>query len=168
MSQDPKVVSIKPNLAARAAAGVSSLPAPLISVRDLTVGYLQSALGEMFDKADDNLFEMADKAGNNADQALFFEAMRNVRLQRHNVVKRTCDALALAAEQINTEAPSAAPAVTFELDTLSLVQPDELEETLRRITFMPAFTSSVSFSTDSVLGPIVQTILVFFMEDTLR
>lgn len=130
MSQDPKVVSIKPNLAARAAAGVSSLPAPLISVRDLTVGYLQSALGEMFDKADDNLFEMADKAGNNADQALFFEAMRNVRLHRHNVVKRTCDALALAAEQINTEAPSAAPAVTFELDTLSLVQPDELEETV--------------------------------------
>ena len=79
MSQDPKVVSIKPNLAARAAAGGSVLPAPLISVRDLATGYLQSAMVEMFDKADDNLFEMADKAANNADQALFFEAMRSLR-----------------------------------------------------------------------------------------
>lgn len=130
MSQDPKVVSIKPNLAARAAAGVSALPAPVVGVRDLTVGYLQSALGEMFDKADDNLFEMADKAGNNADQALFFEAMRNVRLQRHNIVKKACDALMLAAEQLGSEAPQGLASSSYELDTLTLVQPDELEETV--------------------------------------
>lgn len=130
MSQDPKVVSIKPNLAARTAAGASALPAPLVGVRDLTVGYLQSALGEMFDKADDNLFEMADKAGNNADQALFFEAMRNVRLQRHNIVKKTCDALVLAAEQVSSEAPQGLSTTSYELDTLTLVQPDELEETV--------------------------------------
>lgn len=130
MSQDPKVVSIKPNLAARTAAGVSALPAPLVGVRDLTVGYLQSALGEMFDKADDNLFEMADKAGNNADQALFFEAMRNVRLQRHNIVKKTCDALVLAAEQVSSDAPQGVSATSYELDTLTLVQPDELEESV--------------------------------------
>ena len=130
MSQDPKVVSIKPNLAARAAAGGSVLPAPLISVRDLATGYLQSAMVEMFDKADDNLFEMADKAANNADQALFFEAMRSLRLQRHNIVKKTCDSLILATEQINAQYDSSAPAVSFELDTLSLVQPDELEESV--------------------------------------
>ncbi|MEL0166907.1 MAG: DUF1631 domain-containing protein [Pseudomonadaceae bacterium] len=130
MSQDPKVVSIKPNLAARTAAGASALPAPVVGVRDLTVGYLQSALGEMFDKADDNLFEMADKAGSNAEQALFFEAMRNVRLQRHNIVKKACDALVLAAEQLGSEAPQGLASSSYELDTLTLVQPDELEETV--------------------------------------
>ena len=82
MSQDPKVVSIKPNLAARASAGASLLPTPLLTVRDQTTGYLQHGLGEVFDKADDALFEMADKAASNAEQTLFFEAMRSVRLQR--------------------------------------------------------------------------------------
>lgn len=130
MSQDPKVVSIKPSLAARAAGGGSVLPAPLISVRDLATEYLQSAMVEMFDKADDNLFEMADKAANNADQALFFEAMRSLRLQRHNIVKKTCDSLILATEQINAQPVPSASSVSFELDTLSLVQPDELEESV--------------------------------------
>lgn len=90
------MVSIKPNLVARTAASGSLLPAPLVTVRDLTSAYLQRGLVEVFDMADDALFEMADKAANNAEQTLFFEAMRSVRLQRLSVIRRTCDALVLS------------------------------------------------------------------------
>ena len=130
MSQDPKVVSIKPNLAARASAGASLLPTPLLTVRDQTTGYLQQGLGEVFDKADDALFEMADKAVSNAEQTLFFEAMRSVRLQRANLIRKTCDGVVLAAEQLASDAPAPAQTVSFELDSLSLVQPDELEQSV--------------------------------------
>ncbi|MGI3129887.1 DUF1631 domain-containing protein [Halopseudomonas pachastrellae] len=131
MSQDPKVVSIKPNLAARTAAGGSLLPAPLLTVRDLTSAYLQRGLVEVFDMADDALFEMADKAANNAEQTLFFEAMRSVRLQRLSVIRHTCDALVLSAEQLSSEAGAQGPAaVSFELDSLTLVQPEELEQSV--------------------------------------
>ena len=130
MSQDPKVVSIKPNLAARASAGASLLPTPLLTVRDQTTGYLQQGLGEVFDKADDALFEMADKAASNAEQTLFFEAMRSVRLQRANLIRKTSDGVVLAAEQLASDAPAPAQTVSFELDSLSLVQPDELEQSV--------------------------------------
>ena len=130
MSQDPKVVSIKPNLAARASAGASLLPTPLLTVRDQTTGYLQQGLGDVFDKADDALFEMADKAASNAEQTLFFEAMRSVRLQRANLIRKTCDGVVLAAEQLASDAPAPVQAVSFELDSLSLVQPDELEQSV--------------------------------------
>ena len=39
---------------------------------------------ELFDNADDTLFEMADKARNNLDHHIFFEAMRDLRLKRKN------------------------------------------------------------------------------------
>lgn len=45
---------------------------------------LQQGLQELFDNADDSLFEMADKARNNVDHPIFFEAMRDLRLKRKN------------------------------------------------------------------------------------
>ncbi len=135
MSQDPKVVSIKPNLASRnmqsAGTGSSSLPAPLISVRDHLQQYLSTAFNVLFDNADDNLFEMADRATSNADQTLFFEAMRTVRLQRGSILKSIGASLHQVTEQMNGEAPAAAAAYSsFELDSLTLVQPDELEQSV--------------------------------------
>ncbi|TKA88923.1 DUF1631 domain-containing protein, partial [Halopseudomonas bauzanensis] len=44
-------------------------------------------LSELFDNADDTLFEKADRASSNADQSLFFDAMRLLRLQRHAMRK---------------------------------------------------------------------------------
>src|SRR3546814_7314527 len=39
----------------------------------------------LFDNADDTLFEMADRARNDVDQNLFFEAMRDLRLKRKSI-----------------------------------------------------------------------------------
>ncbi|WP_339651368.1 DUF1631 domain-containing protein [Halopseudomonas pelagia] len=124
-SADTAVASFDPNRP-------SHLPSPLMPVRKQAVDFLKSALTTLFDNADDSLFEMADRAGNNNEQTLFFEAMRAVRLQRHKITKDCCHGLMRELEALNQEAERVVPASihNFELDTLSLVQPDELEETV--------------------------------------
>lgn len=136
MARDPKIFSI--TAAGEAGASgfdpnrPSSLPSPLMPVRKQAVDFLKSSLTNLFDNADDSLFEMADRAGSNNEQTLFFEAMRAVRLQRHKITKDCCHGLMSELEALNQEAekPLVSSIHNFELDSLSLVQPDELEETV--------------------------------------
>lgn len=107
------------------------LPALLAALRDRALTYLRVGFSELFDNADDTLFEKADRAASNADQSLFFDAMRLLRLQRQAIEKACCDGLdsefaALQQGRLSTTAKS----VSYDLDTLSLVQPDELEQTV--------------------------------------
>lgn len=111
---------------------VGRLPVALIHVRDKAAQQLKQALQSLFDNADDTLFEMADRATSNAEQNAFFEAMRDLRLKRKNIergfLQKVFEAFAnLNQYQIGRSQP-ALDAVTFE--SLSLVQNDELEETV--------------------------------------
>ena len=134
MSKDYKVVS----LASVAASGrqneavrQGALSAPLAAVRDRALTYLRVGLSELFDNADDILFEKADRAGSNADQSMFFDAMRLLRLQRHAIEKSCCDGLDREFGSLQYGRPAVTEtAVAFDLDSLSLVQPDELEQTV--------------------------------------
>ncbi|MEH6500567.1 MAG: DUF1631 domain-containing protein [Pseudoalteromonas distincta] len=140
MARDRKIVSISASGNTSGPSAVPSfdpnrpsvLPAPLLPVRKQSVDFLKAALTTLFDNADDSLFEMADRAGSNSEQTLFFEAMRAVRLQRHKMTKDCSYGLMRELEALNLDVERA-PAKTlhnFELDSLSLVQPDELEETV--------------------------------------
>ncbi|UZE94994.1 DUF1631 domain-containing protein [Alkalimarinus alittae] len=111
-------------------ASSGSLPAPLSKVRDLAIGQLKTLLRQLFDNADDALFELADKAGSNGEQAKYFDAMREVRLQRKQIALLMLQSVVRSFNQVGryklqgitaTEAPSS-------LESLSLVQNDELEE----------------------------------------
>ncbi|MCF5722054.1 DUF1631 domain-containing protein [Pseudomonas syringae] len=82
MHKDAKVVPI--NKANATLAPLARLPVVLLQVRDKAAQQLQQGLQELFDNADDTLFEMADKARNNLDHHIFFEAMRDLRLKRKN------------------------------------------------------------------------------------
>ncbi|MHC8348780.1 DUF1631 domain-containing protein [Pseudomonas sp. RT4P38] len=64
---------------------LARLPVILLQVRDKAAQQLRHGLQELFDNADDTLFEMADRARNDVDQSLFFEAMRDLRLKRKNI-----------------------------------------------------------------------------------
>lgn len=64
---------------------LARLPVILLQVRDKAVQQLRLGLQELFDNADDTLFEMADRAQNNVEQNIFFEAMRDLRLKRKNI-----------------------------------------------------------------------------------
>ncbi|WP_285260305.1 DUF1631 domain-containing protein [Halopseudomonas bauzanensis] len=134
MSQDYKVVSLASAAAGRQRAEFergASLPAPLAAVRDRALTFLQVGLSELFDNTDDTLFEKADRASSNADQSLFFDAMRLLRLQRHAVEKSCCDGLERQFGMLQS-GPFSSPQSnhSFDVDTLSLVQPDELEQTV--------------------------------------
>lgn len=82
MHYDGKVVPI--SKAHTTPSPLARLPVVLLQVRDKAAQQLQQGLQELFDNADDTLFEMADKARNNLDHHIFFEAMRDLRLKRKN------------------------------------------------------------------------------------
>ena len=82
MHNDGKVVPI--NKAHATPSPLARLPVVLLQVRDKAAQQLQQGLQDLFDNADDTLFEMADKARNNVDHPIFFEAMRDLRLKRKN------------------------------------------------------------------------------------
>jgi len=82
MHNDGKVVPI--NKAHATPSPLARLPVVLLQVRDKAAQQLQQGLQDLFDNADDTLFEMADKARNNRDHHIFFEAMRDLRLKRKN------------------------------------------------------------------------------------
>jgi len=69
---------------ARAAARVAltRLPAPVHQLREKAAVLLAKTLKALFDGADDALFDLADRATNNQDQNVYFDAMREVRLRR--------------------------------------------------------------------------------------
>lgn len=111
---------------------VGRLPVALIQVRDKAAQQLKQALQSLFDNADDTLFEMADRATSNAEQNTFFEAMRDLRLKRKNIERgflhKVFEAFAALNQYEIGKPQPALDAVSY--DSLSLVQNDELEETV--------------------------------------
>ena len=63
---------------------IDLLPEPLKKV----CTYTTKLLSHMFDNTDDALFELADNAENNADQTIYFDSMREVRIKREAMESR--------------------------------------------------------------------------------
>lgn len=107
------------------------LPAALVSVRDKVAVQLRHAMQALFDNADDTLFEMADRAGNNAEQSAYFEAMRDLRLKRKSIERGFLQKVFEQFANLNQYEIGKAPALdSVSYDNLSLVQNDELEESV--------------------------------------
>lgn len=120
---------------------LTRLPVILLQVHDKAAQQLKSDLQVLFDNADETLFEMADKAQNNADQSLFFEAMRDVRLKRKNIERGFLERLFYAF--------------------LKLTQPDSSERSLAgRAPAQNAFSlMNIDFERDQVINTMVAQVL---------
>ncbi|MBK4990696.1 DUF1631 domain-containing protein [Pseudomonas sp. S36] len=70
---------------------LAGLPVLLLQVRDKAALQLRQGLHDLFDNADDTLFEMADKAADRGGQHLYFEAMRDLRLKRKSIERGVID-----------------------------------------------------------------------------
>ncbi len=111
---------------------LARLPAAMHSLRDKARQQLQGLLRDLFDKVDDAMFELADKANNNHDQNIYFDSMREVRLRRRAMEAdffRSIDirfAQLLDHNAYRDEVQVGAK--EFSLDDLSLVKNDDLEE----------------------------------------
>lgn len=135
LKADPKKVvqlNVERNSTANSQIALARLPAAMHTLRDKARQQLQLFLRELFDKVDDAMFELADKASNNHDQNIFFDSMREVRIRRRAMEAsffRSIDisfARLLDPNAYRDEKQVSDAAVS--LDDLSLVKNDELEE----------------------------------------
>lgn len=128
--QDNNVVTLDSRLASGERRKAQVL---LDDCRAITLRYLPELLKRMLDNADDTLFELADKAESNLLQTSYFEAMRELRLQR----KALEDGFKLGIETefkhffiSPTTAKTATPVDFGNADSMSLVDESDLEESL--------------------------------------
>lgn len=135
MKTDPKKVvhlNVERNSAANSQVVLARLPAAMHTLRDKARQQLQLFLRELFDKVDDAMFELADKANNNHDQNIFFDSMREVRIRRRAMESSFFRSIDISFAQLLD--PSAYRdenqfgETSASLDDLSLVKNDELEE----------------------------------------
>lgn len=126
MKNEAKVVSINHATASHS----TTLPPSLTKVRELSALQIKKNLQELFTSADDILFEMADRATSNSEQNSMFEAMRDLRLKRKSIEHGFFQGLFDNFNQlcrVNVRRPKQDE---VDIDNLSLVQNDELEESV--------------------------------------
>ncbi|RAN80934.1 hypothetical protein B5P43_03715 [Bacillus sp. SRB_336] len=105
----------------------------LNAVRSIASKRLQQWIGNAFEHVDDALFDLAEKAENNAAQMHYFDGMREVRKRRPAVERSFLAAISRNLAELAHPAqppqpsPGSLPSGTVEL---SLVADNELEESL--------------------------------------
>jgi hypothetical protein len=111
-------------------ARLARLPASVHAVHDKGKTLILNSLRGFFEQADDSLFDLADKAVSNQEQNLYFDSMREVRVQRRHIEQRLASAIDDAFAALASSQDQQAERYDEELsaDALSLVQDDELEE----------------------------------------
>ncbi len=102
--------------------------------RDTVVRTLPQLMNALFDKLDDALYEFADKADNNALQSLYFEAMREMRKVRGGIGSGYRKRILRQFDEFWMKGPqpleTAVPDKDLSEDDFSLIDDDEMEETL--------------------------------------
>ncbi|MDL0432554.1 DUF1631 domain-containing protein [Marinobacter sp. TBZ242] len=126
MAQDNKVVSFN----TRKLPDRFSLPGSLVRLRDVSGQSLKAVMSGFFDRADDALFELADKAGTNQDQTAYFDAMRELRLRRKSMTVSVLQYVSRAFNEIGRFRPGGGSGSLDEVDqdSLALVDHSELEQ----------------------------------------
>lgn len=134
-SEQNKVVQLNPERTVGVPSGqivLTRLPAAMHSLRDKARQQLQGLLRDLFDKVDDAMFELADKANNNHDQNIFFDSMREVRLRRRTMEAAFFRSIDIRFAQLLDHGAyrdeAAVESREISLDDLSLVKNDDLEE----------------------------------------
>lgn len=101
------------------------------AVRDIASKRLQQWVGNAFERVDDALFDLAEKAENNAAQMHYFDGMREVRKRRPAVERSFLGAISRhIGELTHPPQQSAGPSMSFGTVELTLVADNELEESL--------------------------------------
>lgn len=128
-----KVVHLDSDTQRLVRAKLARLPAAIHAVHEKGRRIILDQLKAFFDRADDALFELADKAHSNQEQNLYFDSMREVRVQRRSIENSFSGAIDSAFAALVTPTGKA-EYERFEAslgsDVLSLVEHDELEEIL--------------------------------------
>lgn len=130
MADSAKVIRLEPEVQRHVRARMTRLPALVLRLHDKGKSLLQDCLEVYFDSADDELFCLADKASSNEEQSSYFEAMRELRVQRKGIEKRFLEQVEEAfARLVDADVRDSLGAdAELSADALSLVRNDELEQ----------------------------------------
>ncbi|MGR8948421.1 MAG: DUF1631 domain-containing protein [Gammaproteobacteria bacterium] len=118
---------------------VSSRSADILDeCRDLAMKQLPASLKVALDQVDDAMFEIANKADNSNRQNRYFDAMRELRIKRDDFEKDFIDTFGKEfTEAVSTEKKADIDNVSFgNTMELSLIDPDEMEESLAVTNFV--------------------------------
>ena len=125
--EPPRIVPLAPRLDATGEQRVGEL---LNAVRDIAGRRLQECLGHLFEHVDDALFDLAEKAENNATQTHYFDGMREVRKRRPAVHRNFLATVNRELGALTGRSAPTAAAPASAMVELSLVADTELEESL--------------------------------------
>ena len=110
---------------------MATMPEAVQLAFDKSKSLLLVKLKTFFDLADDALFDTADKATSNQEQNFFFDAMRELRVQRRSIEMRFIESIESAyCALADTQNGAHQSSESDRPDVLSLVHSDELEEML--------------------------------------
>ncbi len=111
------------------------MPAPFVAMKEKGQQALQPLLQALFDNIDDALFELADRAEHNAEQNMYFESMREIRIKRRGMELGFSQGVNQAFHALLGKGvpPLLGPSIgsssdDISIDNLSLVDDDELEQ----------------------------------------
>lgn len=126
-----KIIDLHQRQAVQSAAG-DRLGDLLKRVRGIALKRIAGLVGVLFENIDDALFDLAEKAENNAAQTQFFDGMREVRKKRHLVERRFQEQVTKTFNEFaDGRARAARPEVAPQSGAgLSLVDDQELEQSL--------------------------------------
>src|SRR5690554_8041088 len=116
MKQENKVVSFS----GQKSFSRFDLPPALVRLRDSSGQSLKGVPERFFERADDALFELADRAGSNMDQTVYCDAMRERRLRREVIVGSMLQYERQAFKETGKLRPRETASVLDEVDRHSL------------------------------------------------
>lgn len=116
----------QPNVVSLSTGGrKAGLPPILHALRQHSKKYLLDLLQRLFNNVDDALFEMADRSNSDVDQNMYFDSMREIRLNRERILSEFVKRYQASFESLFTT--THADDTEANAENLSLLQNDELE-----------------------------------------
>ena len=97
------------------------------AIASRTVPGLCDLLMAMYEQIDDTFFDLADRAYNNSEQALYFESMREIRSHRDGSEQVFRQSLENAFQRLRQQQHRHVSHAELEAETLALVDNDEME-----------------------------------------
>ena len=133
-NEDNKIVDLQQRQATMGLVAADRLGELLKAVRATALKRINTLVGTLFENVDDALFDLAEKAENNAAQTAYFDGMREVRKKRQLVERVFQEQLSktfneFAAGKLQPVRPEFASSSNAP-SNLSLVDNQELEESL--------------------------------------
>ncbi|MBV1920558.1 MAG: DUF1631 domain-containing protein, partial [Pseudomonadales bacterium] len=100
-------------------------PSILDNIRNRSIETLSALISTLFEQIDDTFFELADSAVNNNEQNVYFESMREIRLQRKRVEHSFFASLELDFRNIS--APTTGNTSNTSDNALALLDKEDVE-----------------------------------------